>query len=673
MKSLDNLGTGLRLTLGFLIVALVVVAVALLGYLNAGTINAGSKSLYEDALLPMHYINTANANLYGIRGDVFRLIVLPREHLQTEADIASRVSLIDEARGRYRNRNLSPEENSILDGFDAAWITYRTEMARVISLIQAGDANAAIATFKEGQSMANYRKAVASRLDELVSHLATMAEARNSANGRIFATTSLAMLVAGVAGLVISVLLGFLITSSIAGPLNRGLGMMKEMLKGHLGMRLELARKDEIGLLADAMDRFAEDLQKNVVGTMKKIAEGELSVDVIPKDADDEIGPALKATVESLRGLVAEAMALSRAAVEGRLSTRGNATRFQGGYRSIVQGVNDTLDAVIVPLNVAADYVDRISKGEIPAAIVDTYNGDFDIIKNNLNSLGENLRTLALRTRDAAANTTAATSEILAAVTQHTSSANEQSAAINQTSATVDEVRAASEQSARKAGDVSLESQGAVAIAERGNQSVASIIAGMQDIREKVQAIAQDILALSEQTQQIGEITLTVNDIADQSNILALNATIEAAKAGEQGKGFAVVAAEVRNLADQSKQATAKVRKILGDIQKATNAAVLATEQGSKGVESGILLSRQAGDVIRQLADTIRQAAQAAQQIAASAHQQSTGMDQIAQAMKEIHQATVQFVSGARQSQKAAEDLNVQAREMQSTVDFYKF
>jgi methyl-accepting chemotaxis protein len=209
-------------------------------------------------------------------------------------------------------------------------------------------------------------------------------------------------------------------------------------------------------------------------------------------------------------------------------------------------------------------------------------------------------------------------------------------------------------------------------VSQEGLQSAQAIIEGMRDIRAKVQAIAQDILALSEQTQQIGEITATVNDIADQSNLLALNAAIEAAKAGEQGKGFAVVAVEVRNLAEQSKQATGKVRTILSDIQKATNAAVLATEQGTKGVETGMSLAQRASEVIGQLGETIREAAQAAQQIAAASHQQSTAMDQIAKAIKEISQATTQSLAGARQSQLAAESLNDRARQLQALTERYK-
>ena len=314
----------------------------------------------------------------------------------------------------------------------------------------------------------------------------------------------------------------------------------------------------------------------------------------------------------------------------------------------------------------------RVAQGDLSARINVNGSEEFTALTNNLNNMALGLGDLSRQVREGVSGISSATAEILATVSEHTAAANQQSAAIHQTSTTVDEVRAVAEQAAQRAGQVEQVAQSAVSAGQEGAQAVDAILQSMRDIREKVQAIAQDILALSEQTAQIGEITASVSDIADQSNLLALNAAIEAAKAGEQGKGFAVVAAEVRNLAEQSKQATAKVRAILSDIQKATNAAVLATEQGTRGADAGLGLAQRAGDVIGQLGDAIRLAAQSAQQIAASVHQQSVGMDQIAQAMREISQGTTQFVAGARQSQAAAEGLNVLARQLQLSTERYK-
>ena len=193
------------------------------------------------------------------------------------------------------------------------------------------------------------------------------------------------MVVVGVIGIVLCLLFGVLLSRNISVPMTKGVEMMQELGMGHLGRRLQMNRTDEIGVLAQTMDRFADDLQVQVVGSMQKLAAGDVTVEVQAKDSQDEIGVALQTIVASLRGLVAEAGMLSTAAVEGRLATRGDAAKFQGGYREIVQGVNETLDAVIGPLNVAAGYVDRISKGDIPEKITDSYNGDFNTLKSNLN------------------------------------------------------------------------------------------------------------------------------------------------------------------------------------------------------------------------------------------------------------------------------------------------
>jgi len=192
---------------------------------------------------------------------------------------------------------------------------------------------------------------------------------------------------------------------------------------------------------------------------------------------------------------------------------------------------------------------------------------------------------------------------------------------------------------------------------------------GISRIREQMELISESIVKLSEQSQAIGEIIAIVNDLTDQSNLLAVNAAIEAAKPGERGKGFGVVAQEIRSLAEQSKQATAQVRNILSEIQKATSAVVMATEQGSKAVESGVKQSAEVDESIRALADTIAEAAQAATQIAASSQQQLVGTDQVALAMESIKQASTQNVAGTKQAETAAHNLHELGQKLKQLVE----
>lgn len=252
----------------------------------------------------------------------------------------------------------------------------------------------------------------------------------------------------------------------------------------------------------------------------------------------------------------------------------------------------------------------------------------------------------------------ASAAEILATTSQVASGAAETATAVSETTATVEEVKQTAQVASQKAKYVSESAQRVTQVSAAGRKSVDDTISGMQRIRDQMQSIAESIVRLNEQSQAIGEIISTVSDLAEQSNLLAVNAAIEAARAGEQGKGFAVVAQEVRSLAEQSKQGTAQVRGILGEIQKATSAAVLATEQGSKAVETGVQRSAEAGESIRQLADSVTEAAQAAIQIAASSQQQMIGMDQVAIAMENIKQASAQNVSGTKQAETAAQGLH---------------
>jgi len=285
----------------------------------------------------------------------------------------------------------------------------------------------------------------------------------------------------------------------------------------------------------------------------------------------------------------------------------------------------------------------------------------------------KNLLSILAQVNEVATSLSSASAEILAATTQQASGASEQSAAISQTTTTVDEVKAITEQASMRIQEVANASQRTVETARTGQRSLQETIDSMTMIKERVEGIAENILALSDQTQQIGDIIATVNEIASQSNMLALNASVEAARAGEHGKGFAVVAMEVRSLAEQSREATAQVKAILSEIQKATNSTVMATEEGTKGVERGVQLSTQAREAIEQLSAVINESAQIATQVVAGGHQQQTGVEQIALAMQNINQATVQSLASTRQAEKSAQALNDLARKMYETVAKYRY
>jgi methyl-accepting chemotaxis protein len=319
-----------------------------------------------------------------------------------------------------------------------------------------------------------------------------------------------------------------------------------------------------------------------------------------------------------------------------------------------------------------SEFAVKVADGDLRATVSSNGSDDLRGLSESLNSMVEGLAQISGHIQAGAHDIGSSTAEILASVNQHSESAGLQSAAIQQTSATVNELRLAAEDTARMASEVADRASESLEVTNETTSAVTAITTAMEEIRERVDAIAREIDTLSDRTQQIGDITATVNGLADKSKLLALNASIEAARAGEHGKGFAVVAEEVSKLAEQSKDATAQVEAILGDVQTATSAAVFASREGTEVVERGLELTERAGEGIRSLSDTIQEAFGAAQHIAASAHQQSVGVEQIAEAMNHVNDGTSQFLDGAHQSQMAAEKLNELATQLAAVTERYR-
>lgn len=420
--------------------------------------------------------------------------------------------------------------------------------------------------------------------------------------------------------LLITLPLSIRLHAVIANPIREMAEAVRRIAEGEtIRRRGMVARGDEIGLLEEKFQQMAESLQEKV-NIANQIAQGDLAVNVIPQSDKDALGNAFVAMVNNLQ----EKAEIAKQIATGDLTVR---VRLQSQY--------DVL-------------------GHALAAMVDN-------LRDLNRQVGEGVDVLAT-----------SSSAILTGTTQVAAGATETATVMAETTTTLDEVKQTALVSSQKAKYVSEAAQKASQISHTGKRAVEESIEGMQQIREQMEMIADSIMRLSEQSQAIGEIIASVNDLSEQSNLLAVNASIEAAKAGEHGKGFAVVAQEVKSLSVQSRQATAQVRTILGDIQKATSSAVVATEQGARAVEVGVKQSKDAGEAIRQLTESIGESALAASQIAVSAQQQLAGMDQLALAMDNIRISTNQNMESTRQAEVAAHNLHALGQRLKELVGRYR-
>lgn len=328
---------------------------------------------------------------------------------------------------------------------------------------------------------------------------------------------------------------------------------------------------------------------------------------------------------------------------------------------------------VVEPLQTLTSAAARVGKGELNFPIPKARDEDeIGSLTLAFDAMVIKLREDTSQITDAIDVLTNSVKQIAVSTSQSAASSSQMAATVTETTVSAEEVRQTTMVATQKGRFVADLAQQAAQISLVGKNASEDTIHQMTSVREQMRAIANSMATLTDKSQAIAEITASVDELSQQSNLLAVNASIEAARAGEMGKGFAVVAQEVKALSNQSKQATAEVRRILSDIQQAAAQAALSIEEGSRTVETAVRQSAEAGRSIESLAHSVAEAASAAVQIAAASQEQLTGIDQVVTAMQGIQEATKQHVYSSKQIDEAAQSLTAIQDVLETLVSKYK-
>ncbi|RPJ62995.1 MAG: HAMP domain-containing protein [Dehalococcoidia bacterium] len=595
-KRLADLKVGTQLIIGFSLIVVMMVIVTVIGLLNMQQLNKSANVIISDGLNSVHAADSLNTNTFILRSEIYRYVCSPNDK-EAGSTIDTLMQDIDRNIKDLRKDNLSAEEEQEIANIEKSWPAYKSILNSIANMMKAGKQEMVLKMMAPGTVNKEY-EAVQTAITRLSYIERKNAEKLGSQGNDIFKNGLTLTIVISAIAILFAVTAVIVLTRSITGPLTKAVNMMKELGLGHLDNRLRMKRKDEIGQLGIAMDNFADDLQNTVIGTMKKISEGDLETQVSPKDNSDQIGPALKNTMDSLRSLMADMYEVYEQQKAGDTDYYMDANKYRGAYQKVAEAYNavnkmhtgNTLQVLgIVTSYAEGDFAPVLQKMPGKQAIA---NEKMDLLRSNLMSLIVEAETL---TRCAAAGDLATRGDLAKFKGDYIK-------IIKGFNDTLDNIMVPLNEAQQV---LQKESKDDLTTHVNGNYN-----GELNKLKDSINTALESRISVVVKLKQVS------NDLAESSSLL----TEAAEQAGQATQQIAVSSQQVaRGAADQA----SSLQQTLKAVEQLTNAidqiAQSAQEQAHL-IEKNVQLVNNISSAITQVSSSARQAADGAKLTAESAH-----------------------------------------------------
>lgn len=457
----------------------------------------------------------------------------------------------------------------------------------------------------------------------------------------------------------------------IIHPINTLQAAADRVAVGDVDFDVAVKTNDEFGQLASSFRQMLNNI-KEQTETADKIAAGDFSNRVTPKSAKDVLSKSLNRVADTITELSNELNVLTGAAASGKLATRGDTVKFNGGYKEIVNGINKTLDAVIAPVNSSSEILSVMATGNFALPVTGDFSGDFLLLKNSINKLRDSLSEILSRVSAASTEISGAAVQISSGTEEMASGAQAQAEQLSGISFAVGRMTESIQDTSRNSELAGAAAEDSGTLARQSGTIVLQTIDGINKIAEVVEGAVDKVKNLGESSKQIGEIVSVIDDISGQTNLLALNAAIEAARAGEQGRGFAVVADEVFKLAERTNRATKQIEEMIAKIQYETAEVVASIERGKNEVAGGIVLARKAGTSLETIIASSENVVNAVARVTELSREQSAVANDIERNINAISAVSGNTVGEIKQLADTADGLNRLTEQLEDLLAGFK-